>query len=142
MREIIIILFMCCQVLVCPALCVSRCAHSTAPEYSQETSSGCHCCNLFESTGDDSNGVENNRSTIPTLPSDPSDCPDCFCSGNSLIGKHAVVDLESSPVSQSLARIETFNFRFVGLATSVDRSPSPLPIYGRGLLRNYCVLLI
>lgn len=142
MRETLLILFMCCQVLVCPALCISKCAHSKVAECSQETSSGCQCCGKSESTEDDSNGVENEPSAIPPLPLDSSNCPDCFCSGTSLIGKEAVVDLEFSPVPHAMARTETLDFSFVDLASSFERSPPPFPIYGRGLLRRYCVLLI
>jgi len=142
MREIHLILFMCCQVLVCPALCIFKCAHSTVAECSQETSSGGRCCGTSESMVDDSNGVQDERSTIPPPPSDSSDCPDCFCSGTLLIGKEAIVDLEFSPVSHALASTETLDFSFLGLASSFDRSSPPLSIYGRGLLRRYCVLLI
>jgi hypothetical protein len=142
MRETLLILFMCCQVLVCPALCISKCAQSEFAECNEETNSGCHCCGKSQSAGDDSNGVENARSTFPPSPSDSSDCSDCFCSGTSLISKEAVVDLEFSPVSHALASTETLNLRLDGLASSFDRSPSPLPIYGRGLLSRYCVLLI
>ena len=142
MRETLFILFMCCQVLVCPALCIAKCAHSKVAECSQQTSTGCHCCSKSEAMSDHSNGVGNERSTIPPLPSDSSDCPDCFCSGTSLIGKEAVVDLEFSPVSHALASTETLDFKIVGHASSFDRSPSSHHIYGRGLLSRYCVLLI
>lgn len=140
MRETLLILFMCCQVLVCPALCISKCAHSKVAECSQEISSGCHCCGEFEFVGNDSHGVENERSTDPPTPSD--DCSDCFCSGTWLNGKEAVVDLEFGPVSHALASSATLDFSFFDLASCFDRSASPLPIYGRGLLHRYCVLLI
>lgn len=142
MRETLFIWLMCCQVLVCPALCISKCAYPKVAQCRQDTGSVCHCCDKSESDGDDSNGVENERSTIPPSPLDSSDCPNCFCSGTSLIGREAVVDLEFGHVSPGMASTEALILSLVDLASSLDRSPSPLSIYGRGLLRRYCVLLI
>ena len=143
MRDKLLILLMCCQVLVCPALCFAKCANVAASKCSQQTVSACHCCGPQGST--DNNRCDDSplkKNDSPNRPSQPTDCPDCFCSGTLVIGKEVSADLDFNPISHALSNVEYSDISQSLLAPSLDRTSSLRLLYGRVLLRNYCVLLI
>ena len=134
-------LLMCFQVLICPALCLAKCAHSVSAvggfNSSKGTAPTCKCCPHEISKSD-----QTQDPTRPKKPSDSSDCPDCFCSGSLVIVKDSVAEIDFEHVG-----IVFVDFAITELAQSSIDAPvcsfdSSRPLYGRDLLRKYCVLLI
>ena len=143
MRDKLLVLLMCCQVLMCPALCVAKCAHAAVAPCSQKAESACPCCGQQGST--DNNRCEDSpeeKGDSPNRPTQPEDCPDCFCSGTLVIGKEVATDLDFSPISHALATVEYSDIAQSLLIPVLDRTSSPRLIYGRFLLCTYGVLLI
>lgn len=134
----ILSLLMCCQVLVCPALCGLKCA-PIAIEVSEISASTvdivqCHCCPIKNScNGDQSN------SQIPQLPC--SDCPDCFCSGSLLVGKETVGEIDFGVVKCSAVETALMLPR-TQVTSNREWYASPPSAFGRSLLRKNCLLLI
>ncbi len=133
-------ILMCCQVLVCPVLCIDCCA-SNDDQGRVQTADRCDCCSSACS--------RSNRDNQPNVPCQPSPCDptsescNCFCGG--AVAPHAdellifdaiclaYVDCflsEPNLVSQSKSQLFQFN-------CECDAKLS-----GRGLLRAHCVLLI
>jgi hypothetical protein len=134
-------LLMCCQVLVCPALCMTKCTPSvdqTGFKAVDHSSSSCQC--FPHATQDCS---EAPRGPNPENPVDEnSDCPDCFCSGSLVISKDTVADIELDEFNGVFVigmEAEHTGNSFDPIDTLADSSRS---LFGRGLLRRYCVLLI
>ena len=134
-------LLMCFQVLICPALCMAKCAHPVSAVGglggSQGTEKTCKCCPHEKSESD-----QTQDPTRPKQPSDSSDCPDCFCSGSLVIVKDSVAEIDFEHVG-----IVFVDFAITELAQSSIDAPVcsfnlTRSLYGRDLLRKYCVLLI
>jgi hypothetical protein len=141
----ILCLLMCCQVLACPALCVTKRALSWAasmlpiPTISltpTNTVTSCHCCHEVQSTYDDSNHSQQRQKS-----DDSSDCPDCFCSGCWVLVKASASVIEFVPPAISFVSFIKINFVPPRLA-SHESTDSSRPLYGRDLLRRYCVYLL
>ena len=131
----LIALLMCCQVLVCPALCIDvGQSHQVdcSDAGSAETSVFCDCCSRTNSS-DDSDA-----------PCDPcSDGCGCFCGGA------LPPDADALEVSFTsfLKLTIPFESRFWNLSCDFvlppfDVQPDDAKIFGRALLRAHCILLI
>lgn len=134
-------LLMCVQVLVCPALCVAKCAHKSTANVSQSKSAEvvakCDCCSKSMPT----NG-EPSDSKRPGPTKDSSDCPDCFCSGSLVLGKDSVADIEFDVVSSVVHSLAMDLFIQQPSCIAANQENSSPPLFGRELLRRYCELLI
>ena len=142
MRDKLLVLLLCCQVLVCPALCMLKCAYMATPPCSQKAESACHCCGPQGSHNNNRSDDSLEKSDSPNRPTQPTDCPDCFCSGSLVIGKEVTADLDFNPISHALSSVDYSDISQSLLVPSLDRTSSPRLLYGRVLLRKYCVLLI
>lgn len=140
MLKRLLALLMCCQVLVCPALCSGCCA--SIDECRQGPSRDfCDCCS---SVGSGSN--KDSQSNVPCQPGpcDPtSENCNCFCGGKVApqADEHLILDVpfcafvdwfqpESILGSQSKSQLCRFNCE------------SDATLFGRRLLRAHCLLLI
>ena len=141
MRERFLVLLMCVQVLVCPALCVAKCSHTIASASivacSTEASSGCGCCS--HDAPKDQPPIDSDQ---PQTPCDSSDCPDCFCTGSLVVAKESVAQIDFAQVG--LYEVFQGCCDLVGLQADATSRAFDIsrPLYGRALLRTYCVLLI
>ncbi len=134
-------LLMCFQVLICPALCMAKCAHSVSAVdglgYSQGTEMTCKCC-LHEQ----SNSEQTQDSKRQKQPSDSSDCPDCFCSGSLVIEKDSVAEIDFEHVGIVFVDFAIFELAQSSINAPVCTFDSSRSLYGRDLLHAYCILLI
>lgn len=134
-------LLMCVQVLVCPALCVAKCAHKSTANVSQSNSTEvvvkCDCC-----TNSMQNNGEPAESRRPGPSKNSSDCPDCFCSGSLVLGKDSVADVEFDVVSSLMHSLAMDLFTLHPSCIAANQENSSPPLFGRELLRKYCELLI
>lgn len=133
-------LMMCCQVLVCPALCIDCCASIDVCSQVQSADS-CDCCS---STCSESGKDKQSNAPCQPGPCDPtSESCNCFCGG-------AV-----APQADELFIVDASCWAFDDWFLSVPNLGSQLKLqlfkfnreceaklYGRGLLRAHCVLLI
>ncbi|MDX1926547.1 MAG: hypothetical protein SFV81_08515 [Pirellulaceae bacterium] len=127
-------ILMCCQVLFCPALCVDCCASHSVCKHEQ--SEICDCCSGSES----SIPGEQNQ---PGAPCDPcSDSCNCFCGG------------AFTPQADEISAVDVIGqvvvpfdvpwqlAPHVSIDCHENRREKFKKLFGRGLLRAYCVLLI
>lgn len=133
-------LLMCCQVLVCPALCIDCC--TSIDDYRQGQS--VDCCDCCSSVCFGSN--KDSQSNVPCQPGpcDPtSERCNCFCGG------------KVAPQADEILTVDAPFCPLVGWfqpeSILVSKSKSQLcrvncecdaTLFGRGLLRAHCLLLI
>jgi hypothetical protein len=131
----LIALLMCCQVLVCPALCGSK--HDSVAkdlESPYATIPSCPCCADHCSRPDD-------RQESRPDPVTPCDPPDCFCTGALILVKDISSEVELRELLISTIDVMELESRGPREVAPVTYSTSPF-LYGRALLRQYCVLLV
>ena len=134
MTSRLLAMFMCCQVLFCPALCVNFCKSQEVCNY--DRSEQCDCC-----SGSDSSIPGEQKQ--PGSPCDPgSDSCNCFCGGAVALQAEEllVVDFFGQLVIPRDVQLQ-IDPR-TGLECYTDRHEDNRKLFGRELLRAYCVLLI
>ena len=147
----ILCLLMCCQVLACPALCVAKRTLSSSVSLICSVSSpscstvaisptsviaSCHCCHEEPSHFNDSK-----NSQQPQRTDDCSDCPNCFCAGSWVLVKDSANAIEFTLSTISFAS-PTKSSCVPPSVDSYEFTDSFRPLYGRNLLRRYCVYLL
>ncbi|MBN8604966.1 MAG: hypothetical protein J0M26_28475, partial [Planctomycetes bacterium] len=135
LTSILIRLLMSIQVLLCPALCVGTCA--THERFSQvESVATCGCCSdVCASTP-----LENGPAAPPCDPC--SDSCNCFCGGavTSQVDEISAVDAVGQLVAPLDPQLRMAPQAIVSSHEKCHEDGTKL--FGRGLLRAYCVLLI
>jgi hypothetical protein len=144
----ILCLLMCCQVLACPALCVAKRTLSSAVSLVSPVSSpscatvaisstnvitSCHCCHDEPSNNNDSKDSQQPQRT--------DDCSDCFCVGSWVLVKDSANAIEFTLSTISFVSLTRSSFVPPSL-DSHESKVSSRPLYGRNLLRRYCVYLL
>ncbi len=104
---------------------------------SHGTGATCECCPHGKSKSEQSQDPKR-----PKQPSDSSDCPDCFCSGSLVIVKDFVVEIDFEHVGIVLVDVAMTELPQSSIDAPVRTSDTSRSLYGRDLLRRYCVLLI
>ena len=147
----ILCLLMCCQVLACPALCsakrtlpsaVSLVSAVFSPSSStvaislSDSIGSCHCCHEEPLNNNDSKDEQQ-----PQRPNDCSDCPNCFCAGSWVLGKDSAAAIAFTRSTISFVSLAKSSFVPTSL-DSYESTESFRPLYGRNLLRRYCLYLL
>jgi hypothetical protein len=96
----------------------------------------CHCCHEEQSHNN-----ESNESPRPQSPDDCSECPNCFCAGSWVLVKDLASAIEFTLATNSVAFLAKPSFVPPSL-DSYESTESFGPLYGRNLLRRYCVYLL
>lgn len=134
-------MLMCIQVLICPVLCADGCGRHDLAQSSvtqaKASPKTCRCCPNKELDAEHDRGGDSRQ------PCDHSTCGNCFCSG-ALPLADGISELLTSMIFVTALPVDRQHLTRgdCQVPSRIEHLSDFTELYGRGLLRAHCILLI